>query len=375
MTRGLTGDGRPFVAEYDAENRMISIQFTDKSGSGRRKEFSYGSDGFLGIEKDYDADGNLTGEQRFIRDGVTMLQVRNGANNVERDHLWGIAKAGGVGALLAIIQEGQTYQYYSNPRGDIIAVLDNAGAPAAAYAYDPFGVSLAATGTLQQPMRFSTKAYDAGTGLYYYGYRFYSPQLGRWLSRDPLSEKGSINLYSFSSNNPITKFDPFGASDYGREPSAVQAELDAAVEALRRERGDKKDSGTTTDNSKKYGEVKEAVEKGLKDKLLEKVCGFLPICVSADKPELTVGKSVGVEVNDVEVVSVGGEVGVGINKTENPTPRGALFTLRLKLEAKVLGKFGKEAEFKTEFGDVSSTPTGQEFNPFFSTHRTNAAGQ
>jgi hypothetical protein len=60
----------------------------------------------------------------------------------------------------------------------------------------------------------------------------------------------------------------------------------------------------------------------------------------------------------VEVVSVGGEVGVGINKKENPTPRGNLFTLRVKVEAKVLNKFGKEAEFKTEFGDMSSTGTG-----------------
>jgi len=373
MTRGLTGDGMPFTAEYDAENRMISIQFTDKSGTARRQEFSYGSDGFLGIRKDFEG-GVLTAEQRFIWDGGKMLQVRDGANSVERDYLWGIAKAGGVGALLALIQEGQTYQYYSNPRGDITAVLDSAGATVAAYAYDPFGVPLAAAGTLNQPMRFSTKAYDEGTGLYYYGYRFYSPQLGRWLSRDPLSETGSINLYSFSSNNPIARFDPVGATDYGREQYyANQARLDAAVAALRKERGDPKGGDATTDN-KKLEAVKEVVEKGLKDKLIDTVCGFLPVCKNPDKPELTVGKSVGVEVNNVEVVSVGAEVGVGINETEKPTARGPLFTLRGKVEVKVLNKFGTEAELNTEFGDVSSTPTGQEFNPFFSTHRLNNAG-
>ena len=36
--------------------------------------------------------------------------------------------------------------------------------------------------------RFSTKYYDAETDLYYYGYRYYSPSLGRWISRDPITE-------------------------------------------------------------------------------------------------------------------------------------------------------------------------------------------
>ena len=42
--------------------------------------------------------------------------------------------------------------------------------------------------------RFSTKYYDAEAGLYYYGYRYYSPSLGRWISRDPIEEEGGVNL-------------------------------------------------------------------------------------------------------------------------------------------------------------------------------------
>jgi RHS repeat-associated protein len=40
------------------------------------------------------------------------------------------------------------------------------------------------------PFMFSTKYYDWETGLYYYGYRYYNPSTGRWLSRDPLGEPG-----------------------------------------------------------------------------------------------------------------------------------------------------------------------------------------
>jgi len=44
----------------------------------------------------------------------------------------------------------------------------------------------------------------------YYLYRFYSPQLGRWINRDPIEEAGGINLYGFVGNDPLNKIDPLG---------------------------------------------------------------------------------------------------------------------------------------------------------------------
>ena len=80
----------------------------------------------------------------------------------------------------------------------------------AAYRYDPFGRLLAQSGTVTQPFQFATKRTDAGTGLVYYGYRFYVPEVGRWLTRDPLGEAGCLNLYAFNGNNPVNWVDPFG---------------------------------------------------------------------------------------------------------------------------------------------------------------------
>ena len=48
------------------------------------------------------------------------------------------------------------------------------------------------------------------TGWYYYGYRFYSGQLGRWTSRDPIGEHGGTNLYGFVSNVPVNAIDALG---------------------------------------------------------------------------------------------------------------------------------------------------------------------
>ena len=47
----------------------------------------------------------------------------------------------------------------------------------------------------------------------YYGYRYYSPDLGRWISRDPIEEQGGFNLYAFVNNDPVNKIDLLGLSE------------------------------------------------------------------------------------------------------------------------------------------------------------------
>jgi uncharacterized protein RhaS with RHS repeats len=46
--------------------------------------------------------------------------------------------------------------------------------------------------------------------LIYYGFRFYEPEISRWLTRDPLGEAGGMNLYAFVGNNPVNWVDPWG---------------------------------------------------------------------------------------------------------------------------------------------------------------------
>jgi RHS repeat-associated protein len=48
------------------------------------------------------------------------------------------------------------------------------------------------------------------TGLVYYGFRYYSPNIGRWINRDPIEEDGGVNLYGIVGNNPVNHIDPLG---------------------------------------------------------------------------------------------------------------------------------------------------------------------
>ena len=79
---------------------------------------------------------------------------------------------------------------------------------------DPFGALVVAVGNsaYDNPFRFSTKYQDDETVLLYYGYRYLSPNSGRWVSRDPIGERGGRNLFSFVSNDPVDWADILGTS-------------------------------------------------------------------------------------------------------------------------------------------------------------------
>ncbi len=111
---------------------------------------------------------------------------------------------------MSLRQDGQDYSYLYDGKGNVISVIDSSQSPVAGYHYDAFGKLMAESGTLDQPFMFSTKRYDAGTGLSYYGYRHYSAVIGRWITRDPIGEAGGINLYGFVQNDPVNMIDPFG---------------------------------------------------------------------------------------------------------------------------------------------------------------------
>ena len=78
---------------------------------------------------------------------------------------------------------------YDN-NGNITKYIDEGGNVVASYEYDDFGRTISQSGTMAEDfrIRFSTKYYDAEAGLYYYGYRFYSPALMRWLNSGPIEE-------------------------------------------------------------------------------------------------------------------------------------------------------------------------------------------
>ena len=58
--------------------------------------------------------------------------------------------------------------------------------------------------------RYTGKERDEESGFYYFGARYYSPWVGKWVNCDPIGTEGGINLYEFANDNPVRFIDKIG---------------------------------------------------------------------------------------------------------------------------------------------------------------------
>jgi len=97
----------------------------------------------------------------------------------------------------------------------VLALVNSNDQVVNTYQYDPFGCIEQANESVSQPLRFTGREYEPETGLYYYRARYYDPELGRFLSEDPIGLAGGINLYAYVGNDPVNARDPYGLYDPG----------------------------------------------------------------------------------------------------------------------------------------------------------------
>lgn len=209
----LTSDGSS-AFYYDDENQLIQVTV---SGAGR-VEYSYDGLKRKRFRREFDAGGGLVKTVRYLYDGLTVVQERDGNDQLVAtytrglDLSGGLEGAGGIGGLLARTDNSASAYYHSDGGGNVTMLVNSSQQIVAKYLYDPFGNLLGMSGPLADAnkYRFSSKEYDDKAGTYYYGFRFYEPNLQRWLNRDPIGEEGGINLYGFVANSPINTVDAFG---------------------------------------------------------------------------------------------------------------------------------------------------------------------
>lgn len=214
------------ILEYDDENQLTRVT----EPSTWKSEFTYDSKLRMRISRDYtwrNGTWVLTNEVRRVYDGMLVIQERDQLNVPKltysrgKDISGSLEGAGGIGGLLALTSSienpSSSYYFHSDGNGNVTALVDTNQNLVARYLFDPFGNSLSATGPKAElnRYRFSSKENQAASGLVYYGYRFYDPNLQRWPNRDPLGEEAGANLFKFCDNTPITLLDPLGEAAYG----------------------------------------------------------------------------------------------------------------------------------------------------------------
>ena len=221
---------------WDAENRLIAAEMRDVSVPAsvdlRRVEFSYDAKG-RSFERRLKVKATPTGSTvrntawqevshvHYWYDGWNLAAETDDSGSVHQ-YIWGTdlsgtpQGAGGVGGLLGVATAGHMYAVCTEVNGNVMGLVDGqTGQLVARWDYDPFGNLVTdwyapgvTSGTC--PIRFSSKALDPDLGWYYYGYRYYEPESGRWPSRDPIAERGGLNLYGMCGNDPVNLVDLLG---------------------------------------------------------------------------------------------------------------------------------------------------------------------
>jgi RHS repeat-associated protein len=150
------------------------------------------------------------GITNYLYDGISskanvIEEVDNSGNLLAR-----YAQTNMVDQPLAEVRGANTSYYEADVLGSVTSLSNPTASLTNSYIYDGFGNLTTSTGTLINPFQFTGRDSDPETSLDYYRARYYSPQMGRFLSEDPIHFGGGTNFFVYARNNPIRFSDPSG---------------------------------------------------------------------------------------------------------------------------------------------------------------------
>ena len=150
--------------------------------------------------------GDVIKERRFlwVPGSNQPVEERNGRNETTRRYF-----AQGEQVVGAKSPDDKLF-YMVDHLGSVRGLVNNNFTSQTTYDYDPYGRRTKVSGTLDTVVGYTGHHYHERSGLYLTWYRQYDPNLGRWLSRDPIGERGGKNLYGYIRNNPTNGTDPLG---------------------------------------------------------------------------------------------------------------------------------------------------------------------
>lgn len=177
----LLSDGES-VYEYDILDRLVAV-------SKNTKRTIYAYDAFnRRIAKDKDL---------YIWDHKNEIGMMRGGKTYEL-RILGEGLGAEMGAAVMVELNNSTYFPIHDHRGSLTTLVNLKHEACHTYRYTAFGEQL--TDDTFSPWRFASKRHDGETGFVYFGCRYYSPHLGRWITPDPQGFKDGPNLYAYVHN-------------------------------------------------------------------------------------------------------------------------------------------------------------------------------
>jgi RHS repeat-associated protein len=162
----------------------------------------------------YDASGRRVSK---TINGTTTSYLYDDTNTVQ-EQSGGAAIAnmltGGVDQVFTRSDSSGELNVLRDGLGSTLGLADSNGIVQSEYSYDAFGGTASTGQTSSNASQYTGREND-GTGLYYNRARYYSPQLQRFISEDPIGMAGGINFYAYVENDPVNYLDPSGLDKDG----------------------------------------------------------------------------------------------------------------------------------------------------------------
>jgi RHS repeat-associated protein len=198
--------------QWDAKNELTAIIYNSGSNEGNHTEFTYNGVGqrvkIVEATGTTVGSGTVTSTKQYVWAGG-IAEERDGSNTVTRRYF-------GQGEQRIVSGTATNYFYTRDHLGSIREMIASDGSTIdARYSYDPYGRATQVSGSISCDFQFAGMYEHATSGLNLTQYRAYDPNVGRWLSRDPLPDAETNqgpNLYNYVENDPLNLRDPLGLS-------------------------------------------------------------------------------------------------------------------------------------------------------------------
>ncbi|MCE0853980.1 RHS domain-containing protein [Pseudomonas asiatica] len=192
---------------YDCENRLVRAETLVNGKLEIRGDYRYDSLGRR-VAKQAEINGEVE-QKRFLWQGLRMLR-----EETPRQSILYLYEPGSYAPLARVDQaegeEQKVYYFHTDQIGTPLELTDSDGKIVWQATYRSWGaIDGLLVKNVEQNIRFQGQYFDSESGLNYNVFRYYDPELGRFIGQDPIGLQGGDNLYRYSPN-PIKWVDPLG---------------------------------------------------------------------------------------------------------------------------------------------------------------------
>ncbi len=221
-------DGHAVVYEWDSENRLKVVKEGVSLASVKlRVSFTYDENGNRVGKIRYADDGSIAGSVAYLVDSQwafpqTVVELEKRGENVSTTrYTWGQG-------LVRQVQDGSAAYFHADGQDSVHALTNDRGDVQVRMSHTAYGSLDGSSGTELPAYRYTGQYFDQDVGLQYNRARWYSAEIGRFVSQDPYpgedQRPASLNKYAYADNDPVNNADPSGMTTLGELMAGVDAQ-------------------------------------------------------------------------------------------------------------------------------------------------------